>query len=128
MYDPLETDISRKELAAIFKESIGIPICLIGGWASYFYVNEKYKRAFGKEYMGSRDIDIFFDPKKEKEFLKVVNKRGFAKNGFHFSTRLCCRNLCFAQNPWNSIFIPFLKTEKFAACVSTMYLAFLLGK
>mgnify|MGYP001566910053 FL=1 len=42
MYDPLETDLSRKELTAIFKESIGIPICLIGGWASYFYVNEKY--------------------------------------------------------------------------------------
>lgn len=84
MYDPLETDISREELTAIFKESIGIPICLIGDWAFYFYVNEKYKRAFGKEYMGSRDIDIFFDPKKEKEFLKVVNKRGFTKNGLHF--------------------------------------------
>ncbi|MBI5871950.1 hypothetical protein HZB88_02595 [archaeon] len=84
MYDPLETDLSRKEMAAIFKESIGVPICLIGGWASYFYVNEKYKRAFGKEYMGSRDIDIFFDSKKEKEFLKVVNKRGFTKNGFQF--------------------------------------------
>ncbi len=84
MYDPLETDLSRKELTAIFKESVGIPICLIGGWASYFYVNEKYRRAFGKDYMGSRDIDIFFDPKKEKEFLKVVNKRGFTKNGFHF--------------------------------------------
>ncbi len=84
MYDPLETDLSQKELAAIFKESAGIPICLIGGWASYFYVNEKYKRAFGKEYMGSRDIDIFFDPKKEKEFSKVVHKRGFTKNGLPF--------------------------------------------
>lgn len=85
MYDPIETDLSRKELAAIFKESTGITICLIGGWASYFYVNEKYKRAFGKDYMGSRDIDIFFDPKKEKEFFNIViNKRGFAKNGFHF--------------------------------------------
>jgi hypothetical protein len=84
MYDPLETDLSRKELTAIFKESVGIPICLIGGWASYFYVNEKYKRAFGKDYMGSRDIDIFFDPKKEKEFFNVVNKRGFTKNGLRF--------------------------------------------
>ena len=84
MYDSLETDLSRKELTAIFKESVGVPICLIGGWASYLYVNEKYKRAFGKEYMSSRDIDIFFDPKKEKEFLNVVNKRGFTKNDFHF--------------------------------------------
>ncbi len=84
MYDPLETDLSREELTAIFKESAGIPICLIGGWASYFYVNETYKRAFGKDYMGSRDIDIFFDPKKEKEFSKAVHKRGFTKNGLRF--------------------------------------------
>lgn len=84
MYDPLETDLSRKELTAIFKEATGIPICLIGGWASYFYVNETYKRAFGKDYMGSRDIDIFFDPKQEKEFFKVVTKRGFTKNGLRF--------------------------------------------
>ncbi len=84
MYDPLETELSRMELAAIFKESAGIPICLIGGWASYFYARDNYKRAFGRDYMESRDIDIFFDPKKEKEFFKVVHKRGFTKNGFHF--------------------------------------------
>src|SRR3989338_7327596 len=85
VYDPIETDLSSKELAAIFKESAGLPICLIGGWATYFYVNEKYRRAFGKEYMGSRDIGIFFDAKKEKEFSKVVlTKRGFTKNGFPF--------------------------------------------
>ena len=30
MYDSLETDLSRKELTAIFKESVGVPICLIG--------------------------------------------------------------------------------------------------
>ena len=74
MYDPLETDLSRKELTAIFKESIGIPICLIGGWASYFYVNEKYKRAFGKEYMGSRDIDIFFFQHELFQHLHQIGK------------------------------------------------------
>jgi hypothetical protein len=84
MNDSFETNLSRKELTEIFKESVGIPICLIGGWASYFYVNETYKRAFGKDYMGSRDIDIFFDPKKEKEFSNVVHKRGFTKNGLRF--------------------------------------------
>ncbi len=82
MYDSLETDLSRDELTALFKESNGI--CLIGGWASYFYVNEQYKRAFGKDYMGSRDIDIFFDPKGEKEFSRVVKKLGFTKNGIRF--------------------------------------------
>jgi hypothetical protein len=84
MYDPLETELSNKELVALFKDAAGVPICLIGGWAAYYYVHENYKRAFGQEYMGSRDIDIFFDPKKEKEFAKVVHDRGFTKNGFQF--------------------------------------------
>lgn len=85
MYDPIETDLSFKELTAIFKEcDKKIPICLIGGWASYFYVNDTYKRAFGQDYMSSRDIDIFFDPKKEKEFAQIITKRGFDKNGLPF--------------------------------------------
>jgi len=84
MYDPLETDLSRKELAAIFQESKGLPICLIGGWATYFYVNEEYRRAFGKDYLGSRDIDIFFDPKQEKAFENVIKRRGFEKDGLPF--------------------------------------------
>jgi hypothetical protein len=84
MYDLSETELSNKELAAIFKESAGISICLIGGWAAHYHVNENYKRAFGQDYMGSRDIDIFFDPKHEKEFEKVVRNRGFTKNGLPF--------------------------------------------
>lgn len=85
MYDPIETDLSLKELAAIFREcSKGIPVCVIGGWAAYLYVNENYKRAFGQDYMGSRDIDIFFDPEKAEEFSRVIAKRGFTKNGFYF--------------------------------------------
>lgn len=86
MYDPLETDISREQLVLISKEckKRGILICIIGGWASYFYVNQEYRRAFGKDYMGSRDIDIFFDSKKQKEFSDIVTKLGFEKSGLYF--------------------------------------------
>lgn len=85
MYDPLETELSKNELIALFKEAKDLKICLIGGWASYYYVKDNYKRAFGQDYMGSRDIDVFFDPKIEKEFAKVViDKMGFTKNGFQF--------------------------------------------
>jgi len=86
MYDPLETDISREQLVLISKEckKRDIPTCIIGGWAAYFYVNQEYRRAFGKDYMGSRDIDIFFDPKKQKEFSDVVTKLGFEKSGLYF--------------------------------------------
>ncbi|MBI2581047.1 hypothetical protein HYV85_04570 [Candidatus Woesearchaeota archaeon] len=61
-----------------------IPICVIGGWATYFHVNQNFKRAFGQDYMKSRDIDLFFNPDKEKEFSEVVFKQGFEKNGMPF--------------------------------------------
>lgn len=86
MYEPDETDISRKELVLIQEEckKRNIPVCVIGGWATYFYVNKNYLKVFGKEYMGSRDIDIFFDPSKEEEFLSFIKEIGFEKNGLQF--------------------------------------------
>jgi len=38
MYDPTETDLSKQELKSILDECSKqhIPVCLIGGWASYF--------------------------------------------------------------------------------------------
>ncbi len=86
MYDPLETEISSQELIRLLTacENKGIPACVIGGWAAYYYVNEEYRKAFGKDYMGSRDIDLFFDPSKEEEFAKAVSEFGFEKNGLPF--------------------------------------------
>lgn len=86
MYDPLETEISGHELIRLLTacENRGIPACVIGGWAAYYYVNEEYRKAFGKDYMGSRDIDLFFDPSKEEEFAKAVEELGFEKNGLRF--------------------------------------------
>lgn len=90
MYDPLEIDVSRNQLTRISEEckKRGIPICVIGGWASYFYVNPTYRRAFGRDYMGSRDIDVFFNFKKEKEFAELITELGFAKNGLSFRYEL----------------------------------------
>ena len=38
----------------------GERVCLLGGWAVYLVVNPKYKRAHGKNYHGSKDIDLGF--------------------------------------------------------------------
>ena len=86
MYDPLESELSYKELVRLCRESsrAKIKIAVIGGWASFFYVNEAYRRAFGQDYMSSRDIDVYFDPEKEKEFSELISKLGFEKNRFHF--------------------------------------------
>ncbi|MBI3051422.1 hypothetical protein HYY74_03105 [Candidatus Woesearchaeota archaeon] len=86
MYDPAETDISLNELNLICqacrKERVNF--CIIGGWAAFFYVNEAYRQAFGKDYIASRDIDLFFDPLSEKGFAKVIFGLGFEKNGLPF--------------------------------------------
>ncbi|MCK5283573.1 MAG: nucleotidyl transferase AbiEii/AbiGii toxin family protein [Nanoarchaeota archaeon] len=86
MYDPTETEISRNELVNLSNacKERNISTAIIGGWAAYFYVNQEYKRAFGKDYLESRDIDIFFDPSKENEFEDVIYKLGFKKDGFNF--------------------------------------------
>jgi len=86
MYDPIETDLSFNVLKDISSEckKRNIPIAVIGGWATYFYVYQTYTGAFGKPYMGSRDIDICFDYSKEKEFLQLIKDMGFAPNGMYF--------------------------------------------
>lgn len=86
MYDPIETDLSFTLLKDISNEckKRDIPIAIIGGWEVFFYVNETYMRAFGKDYMGSRDMDICFDYNKEKEFLQLIRDMGFTENGMYF--------------------------------------------
>ncbi len=86
MYDPIETQISFDLLKELITEcrKQNIKVEIIGGWATYFYVNESYRRAFGKDYMGSRDIDICFDHSKEEEFLKLIKDLGYIPNGMPF--------------------------------------------
>ena len=86
MYDPVEAEISLnilKELSSECKKR-NIPIAIIGGWATSFYVNEIYFMAFGKSYMGSRDIDVYFDHNKEKELLQLIKTMGFTPDGMYF--------------------------------------------
>lgn len=86
MYDPIETDLSfdllKKLSAECSKQDIHIAI--IGGWAAFFYVNPAYSRAFGKNYVGSRDIDICFEHGKENEFHQLIKDLGFTPNGMYF--------------------------------------------
>ena len=59
LYANYETEISFKYL----KEVVNIlddPICILGGWAVYFTVNERIKADRGMGYLGSKDIDLGF--------------------------------------------------------------------
>ena len=59
LYEPNEIQISRRYLEEVFKQIKG-SACLIGGWAAYHIVNENFEKANGRNYIGSRDIDIGF--------------------------------------------------------------------
>lgn len=67
------------------------PICILGGWAVYLTVNEKYKQALGKgDYLGSKDVDLGFHIEetasnfKNTAFVKAIEKlesEGFKEKG-----------------------------------------------
>ncbi len=59
MYEEIETVISRKYLQEVIT-TLNEPIVVLGGWAVYYLVNKAYKETTGREYIGSRDIDLGF--------------------------------------------------------------------
>lgn len=90
MYDPIETDISKKVLTDILGKIESENFGLIGGWAVYIYVNENFTRATGKEYLKSRDIGVFVkceDVFLEK-FRKIIFSMGFIPSGYDFRYQL----------------------------------------
>ena len=76
LYEPGEIEISEKYLEKIFK-SIKGNVCLIGGWATHYLVNKNFENANGRNYIGSRDIDIGFHIEKSwsKEELRKSGKK-----------------------------------------------------
>jgi hypothetical protein len=56
-YVPQVTELSEQELQAVF-EAAEPPVCLLGGWAVHLHVNPGFQSEHGREYIGSRDIDI----------------------------------------------------------------------
>jgi hypothetical protein len=51
------TALSEQELHAVF-DAAQPPVCLLGGWAVHLHVTPGFHAAHGREYIGSRDIDI----------------------------------------------------------------------
>ncbi len=76
-YVPQITEISEQELQSIFRAAKP-PVCLLGGWAVHLHVNEGFQTEYGREYIGSRDIDlgIHIQPDQTSEEIResVVGK------------------------------------------------------
>jgi hypothetical protein len=91
-YQHSETETSQKQLQNIFKQ-LNDPLCLLGGWAVYYVVNESFQKATGRNYIGSRDIDLGFHINKDRsqeqleksEFInsiKTLENTGFRSVSF----------------------------------------------
>lgn len=94
MYRDAETEFSRNYLREILG-SLPKPFCLMGGWSVYLILNEKFQAATGREYPGSKDIDLGFhlDPAwTPKEFkassmgraIAKIESMGFEPRSFRF--------------------------------------------
>ena len=59
MYAENEMEISRSNLSAVIS-NVKEPVCLLGGWAVYITVNQNFRAEHGKDYIGSRGIDLGF--------------------------------------------------------------------
>lgn len=74
LYDPLETDSSWASLEGL-ASVLPKPVVLLGGWAVFLTVNESYKAEAGRDYLGSKDVDLGFhiDPNWSLEELNASN-------------------------------------------------------
>ncbi|KXB05655.1 hypothetical protein AKJ50_00315 [candidate division MSBL1 archaeon SCGC-AAA382A13] len=86
--------LSEQELEKILK-AVKPPAALIGGWAVHFHVDDGFRKDQGREYIGSRDIDlgVRVNPSwKQNEIkkkavgmtLKEIEKLGYTKARFGF--------------------------------------------
>ncbi|MEW6221861.1 MAG: hypothetical protein AB1476_00860 [Candidatus Hadarchaeota archaeon] len=87
IYDPLETEASKKILLELIdelqpSESFG----LVGGWAVHSLVGEEFLKATGREFPMSRDIDVFIDCEGSfpREFARAIGKVGFTPREYKF--------------------------------------------
>jgi len=95
MYDKKETARSYEYLQKVVSV-LTEPICLLGGWAVYLTVNKNYKGNTGKNYLGSRDIDLGFHLEEGKDFskstfvhsMKKLEEEGFKEVGGRMAKEL----------------------------------------
>jgi hypothetical protein len=94
LYSTIETGTAYKYLQQLVK-ILDEPICILGGWAVYLTVNNNFKKEEGRNYLGSKDIDLGFhiDPLLDKSELKhtvlaksleKIEKDGFNLQSFRY--------------------------------------------
>lgn len=88
------TGLSEQRLQELF-QSITPPACLLGGWAVHTLVNQGFQNEHGREYIGSRDIDLGLHIKPEwttndlqtnqiGETIQSIQELGYERSRFGF--------------------------------------------
>lgn len=88
------TDLSEQELQSVF-DVAEPPVCLLGGWAVHLHVNPQFEEEHGRQYIGSRDIDlgVHVNPEWKPEELPEtpvgdsitrIRELGYTKSRFGF--------------------------------------------
>ncbi len=72
MYLEFETRTSYKYLKQVIS-ALEEPICILGGWAVFLHVNNNFQKAQGRQYLGSRDIDLGFHLNKNSTVEQMKN-------------------------------------------------------
>lgn len=88
IYEDFETDYSSRCLQTI-ADNLDFPVCIIGGWAVYYTVNEHFKNEQGRNYLGSKDVDFGF------YIDKTMDKAELEKTPFGKFIKILLENLKF---------------------------------
>ncbi len=59
LYQDYEIQVSQSQLSNMLSR-LGDDVCLLGGWAVYLTVNRNFSSSQGRNFMGSRNIDLGF--------------------------------------------------------------------
>jgi len=59
LYGDYEADISKDNPVTVFSK-VTKPLCLLGGWAAHLTVSKNHQNDKGRDYHGSKDIDLGF--------------------------------------------------------------------
>jgi len=90
MYEEREIKISKRYLQEVIT-AVKEPVVILGGWATYFLVNDRYKETTGRTYIGSRDIDIGFHMEEQTDLTNT----NFAPSYYMLTKRMGFRPLGF---------------------------------
>jgi hypothetical protein len=92
LYSDFETETSYVYLQKIVN-ILNEPVCILGGWAVYFTVNLAFQKDQGRNYLGSRDIDLGFHL--NKNCTRKQLKNSTIGNAFKLLEKQCFKPLGF---------------------------------